>query len=242
MTTDTLLDRARLLWETLASVPVSFAGADEVGVVTDPNSGWCPPGWAGVVRLGGSALVTAPDEAAAEQLRALLAGVPAQAVGEAGHYRAAGVLGPAALAYLAAEDFRPAAPPTGYTVVELDGEDPGLRELELDSGSVDAGEAGLWEITSPAFAVRAEGRVVAAAGYRRWPGDAAHLGILTAPDFRDLGLARATGSAATAHALGAGLLPQWRARVPASRRVAVALGFRELGEQLSVQLAPQGRP
>ncbi|MGI5041584.1 GNAT family N-acetyltransferase, partial [Streptomyces sp. JAC128] len=29
----------------------------------------------------------------------------------------------------------------------------------------------------------------------------------------------------------------WRARVPASRRVALALGFRELGAQLSVELA-----
>ncbi|MYV58866.1 GNAT family N-acetyltransferase, partial [Streptomyces sp. SID4931] len=41
--------------------------------------------------------------------------------------------------------------------------------------------------------------------------------------------------AATAHALAAGLLPQWRARPPASRRVARALGYREVGRQLSVR-------
>lgn len=39
-----------------------------------------------------------------------------------------------------------------------------------------------------------------------------------------------------AHALAAGLLPQWRARPVESRRVALALGFRELGTQLSVGL------
>lgn len=45
-----------------------------------------------------------------------------------------------------------------------------------------------------------------------------------------------TQSAAVAHALTAGLLPQWRARAQASRRVARALGLRELGSQLSVRL------
>ncbi|NEB68512.1 GNAT family N-acetyltransferase, partial [Streptomyces fulvissimus] len=50
------------------------------------------------------------------------------------------------------------------------------------------------------------------------------------------GLARQVASEATAHALAAGLLPQWRARPAASRRVAAALGYRELGAQLSVRL------
>ncbi|WP_317623424.1 hypothetical protein [Streptomyces noursei] len=43
-----------------------------------------------------------------------------------------------------------------------------------------------------------------------------------------------------AHALAAGLLPQWRARRPASRRVAASLGFEELGHQLSIEMARQG--
>ena len=46
-----------------------------------------------------------------------------------------------------------------------------------------------------------------------------------------------TSSAAVAHALGGGLMPQRRARPAESRRVAVALGFRELGVQLSIRLA-----
>lgn len=82
-----------------------------------------------------------------------------------------------------------------------------------------------------------EERVVAAAGYRVRPRRTAHIGVLTAPQARGRGLARVTGSAAVAHALAVGLLPQWRARPPASRRVAVMLGFEELGSQLSIEIA-----
>ncbi|WP_405668919.1 GNAT family N-acetyltransferase [Streptomyces sp. NBC_00055] len=53
---------------------------------------------------------------------------------------------------------------------------------------------------------------------------------------RERGLARVTASATVTHALTAGLLPEWRARPPASRRVAAALGFEELGAQLSMRL------
>lgn len=67
------------------------------------------------------------------------------------------------------------------------------------------------------------------------PAGTAHLSVLTAPAARGRGLARVTGSAAVAHALAAGLLPQWRARSLASRRVAAALGFTELGAQLSIE-------
>jgi hypothetical protein len=57
------------------------------------------------------------------------------------------------------------------------------------------------------------------------------------PLARGRGLARTVGAAAVAHALDAGLLVQWRARAAASRRVAAVLGFRELGTQLSVEMA-----
>jgi predicted GNAT family acetyltransferase len=61
--------------------------------------------------------------------------------------------------------------------------------------------------------------------------------VLTASAARGRGLARAAASAAVAHAIQEGRLPQWRARLPASRRVAHALGFRELGSQVSIRLA-----
>jgi GNAT superfamily N-acetyltransferase len=70
-----------------------------------------------------------------------------------------------------------------------------------------------------------------------WEEQTAHLSVLAAPGWRGQGPGRAVASRAVAHALGAGLLPQWRARPVESRRVAAALGFRELGAQLSFKLA-----
>lgn len=144
------------------------------------------------------------------------------------------VLGPAVLAYVDEDGFR-VAPPNSLAVESLSAEHLDLRKLEVRAGDQDTAESGLAEITSPAFAVRDGGELIAAAGYRTWPGRTAHLSVLTAPDRRGQGIARIAASAAVAHALDAGLLPQWRARLPQSRRVALALGFRELGTQLSIR-------
>ena len=104
-------------------------------------------------------------------------------------------------------------------------------------GDEDADESGLAEITSPAFVARRGARVAAAAGYRAWPRTVAHLGVLTATEARGQGYARQVASAASFAALDKGQLPQWRARPTASRRVARALGFRELGAQLNLRMA-----
>ncbi|MER6977736.1 GNAT family N-acetyltransferase [Streptomyces carpinensis] len=240
MSTDPSLVRARGLWEELAGVPVSFAPTGGVNVVVSPESRICPVGWVGVVALGGSAIVTAPSEGDAVIVREALKGLPAHDVVDGvlipQVLPVARVLGPATLAYVSLESFRPARA-DALTVMELPASRPELRRLDQAAGDEDAGEAALDEITSPAFVIREEGRVIAAAGYRTWPSRTAHIGVLTAPEARGRGLARVTGSAAVAHALAAGLLPQWRARPPASRRVAAALGFEEFGSQLSVELA-----
>ncbi|MFI9367025.1 GNAT family N-acetyltransferase [Kitasatospora sp. NPDC053057] len=240
MSIDPLLARARGLWEELASVPVSFAPTGGVRVVVSPESRMCPSGWVGLVVLGNSAIVTVPSEDTAETVRNALANLPVGAIAGAHSVRGvlpvARVLGPAALAYVSDDRFRSVAA-RRLTVEQISGEHPDLRELENLALADDSDEAGLGEITSPAFVVREGGQVVAAAGYRSWPSRTAHVSVLTAPAWRGRGLARATGSGAVAHALAAGLLPQWRARVDASRRVALTLGFRELGAQLSVELA-----
>ncbi|MFJ3128005.1 GNAT family N-acetyltransferase [Streptomyces sp. NPDC086993] len=240
MSMDALVVRARGLWEDLAQVPVSFAPPGSVNVVVSPRSGLCPVGWVGVVALGGSAIVTAPSDSAAVIVRGALGRLPVEAVVDSALVRealpVARVLGPATLSYVSPASFRPVEA-GALTVEQLSGADPGLRMLEQVAGHEDAGEAALDEITSPAFVVREHGQVVAAAGYLAWPRRTAHISVLTAPEARGRGLARVTGSAAVAHALAAGLLPQWRARPPASRRVAAALGFEELGSQLSIGIA-----
>src|SRR5437588_12932032 len=102
MSTDPLLARARRLWEELASVPVSCAPAEGVSVVVSPKSWMCPPGWVGVVVLGGAAIVTAPSDTAAAMVREAFVGLSADAAADASAVGSvlsvAEVRGPAALA------------------------------------------------------------------------------------------------------------------------------------------------
>jgi GNAT superfamily N-acetyltransferase len=266
-----LVARARAVWESRAGGSAAFSPAPRVAVV--PESGLCPPGWAGVVSIAGAVIATAPGPAAAVILQRALGQWPAAVVADgepAGAVSAgadmagtdlagpddpsavlvsadlpgaellrrllpvADLRGPAALAYLDATEFRPGSgrPPGAAGVVSA----RDLRRFLSECDPADAEESGLAGITSPAFAFRELGEITAAAGYREWRGGVAHLSVLTAAPARGRGLARAVASAAVAHALGRGLLPQWRAMPPASRRVAAALGFRELGWQASILL------
>ena len=233
-----LLARTRALWIELAGVPVAFEAA-AVTVVVSPDPALCPPGWVGIVTLGDAAIATAPDDASAAAVRRALTGLTPSAMIDPAVVQArvpvAATLGPAALAYCDGTGFRGAAT-AGVHALPVDHDD--VAAFLAAVPSADADEAGLDAITSPAFVVRAGSGVVAAAGYRDWPAGTAHVGVLTAPDHRGRGLARAVASAAVADAVAAGRLAQWRARVPASRRVARALGFTELGGQLSGRLRP----
>ncbi|RKE23267.1 GNAT family N-acetyltransferase [Streptomyces sp. TLI_171] len=233
MTNDLLLQRAQELWAALAGVPVSFPRPGAATVAVSPDAGTCPRGWVGVLTLGGAVLATAPDQRRAELVRAAMLVCPDAArlpellsVGR--------VLGPAALAYLAPDGLRPARP--DLKVRDLARDHPAVQALTARVAAAERKEADLDEITSPAFVVARGGRVLAACGYRHWPCATAQFSVLTAPDHRGLGLAGAAATAAARHALAAGLLPQWRARPTASRRVAARIGFRELGAQLSLEV------
>jgi RimJ/RimL family protein N-acetyltransferase len=188
--------------------------------------------------LGGAALATAPHHETARFAERALRGLPAASLSDAGvlssRLPVAEILGPAALAYLDPAEFRPQP---GAVTTPLGLDHPGFRQFLLAADTDDVEESGIQEITTPAFAVRENGQVVAAAGYRDWPCSTAHLSVLTASEARGRGLARAAASAAVAHAIEAGRLPQWRARPLASQRVARALGFRDLGFQVSIRLA-----
>ena len=232
-----LTARARELWECLAGTAAGFSPSMRVAV--SAGSYLCPLGWAGIVVLGDAALATAPDHDTARYVEHALSGLPAASLTDTDvlgtRLQVAEILGPAALAYLDPAEFRPQPGDAVTTLVGLD--HPGFRQFLLAADAEDLSESGIQKITTPAFAVREHGQVVAAAGYRDWPCGAAHLSVLTASAARGRGLARAAASAAVAHAIEAGRLPQWRARPQASRRVARALGFRELGFQVSISLA-----
>jgi RimJ/RimL family protein N-acetyltransferase len=232
-----LLTNAQALWAEVAAAPVAFP-EHGISVVASPLSLLCPPGWVGLVLLGGSGIGTAPDQATADTVRELLADYPLKRLYDQPEavkaLPATAMLGPTTLAYLAPEQFRPAP---GPTLEQLPVEHPDLRALEDLCSPEERGEAGIDELSSPVFAIREGGEVIAAAGYVTWPRNTAHMAILTAPGARGRGLAKVAASSAVAHALAAGRLPQWRARVPASQRVARALGFADLGVQISLKLA-----
>ncbi|MFB8140780.1 GNAT family N-acetyltransferase [Streptomyces parvus] len=239
MPMDPLVSRARALWQELAAEPgAAFGAPGRPTVLVAPDSALAPPSWVGVVTVGDAALITAPTDRAADAARSVLTGLTTAALTDpttvARLLPVADTLGPAALGYLAPD----ALSPVGRTAAPTTCLSPGhaaLRALLAEAGPSDAGESGLADVTSPVFVVRGGTEVLAAAGYEHWPRDTAHLCVLTAPHARGRGLARQVAHAATAHALAAGLLPQWRARPPASRRVARALGYREAGRQLSVR-------
>jgi GNAT superfamily N-acetyltransferase len=237
-----LTARARDLWEHLAGTATGFAPA--ISVAVSPQSGLCPPGWIGIVVIGDAALATAPDPETARLAGQVLSGLPAASLTSAdvltSRLPVAEILGPAALAYLDPAEFRPG--PGDAAITPLGPGDPGLSQFLLAADAGDLEESGLEEITTPAFAVREHGQVMAAAGYHDWPCGTAHLCVLTAAEARGRGLARVAASAAVAHAISEGKLPQWRARPDASRRVARGLGFRELGSQVSIRLAAKLLP
>lgn len=242
MIDDRLLQRAQRLWASRAGTPVVFRDS-AVEVAVSPQSLLCPPGWVGIVALGNAVIATAPDRDVAETVQRVLRDLPTTAMTDPATMRDTlpvdATLGPATLAYCDAADFRPADSTTVETIPA------GHADLETLLARVptdDADESGLAEITSPAFVVRTATEVIAAAGYRTWPGDTAHISVLTASAERGRGLARVVATAAITNALQSDLLPQWRARPEPSRRVARALGFHELGSQLSIHLTPIDSP
>jgi len=197
------------------------------------------------VSVAGALLVTAPSTATADRVARCLRAVGSSGLGDPtavrGALPAVDVLGPAWLAHAEPARF---VPVRGDRPVErLAPDDAGLAALVAAVSEEDAGESAVDELTGDVFVTRDDGGdVVCAAGFLRWPGDVAHLSVLTAEPARGRGLATATASPAVAEALRQGLLPQWRARPEPSRRVAARQGLHELGWQLSLRLEDTAAP
>ena len=235
---DALVGRVHRLWAELAGVPVGSFSTGAPRPVVSPGSGICPPGWVGIVAVADAVLITVPSPAAARTvapaLRAAGEGRLLDPTALAAHRLVAEVLGPAWLGYLDPARFVPGH--LGRLVERLPSGHDDLAALAAAVGRDEAGESALEDLTSEVVVAREGGAVVCAAGFQRWPHRVAHLGVLTAEPARGRGLASATASAAVEQALSQGPLPQWRARPSPSRRVAVRLGFEELGWQLSLRL------
>jgi GNAT superfamily N-acetyltransferase len=235
-----LVARVVTVWRLIATVPDAFT-APGVTVAVRESSPLCPPGWVGVVRLRDSALAVAPDEAGRAVLEHALAGTAATEAVDPQWLRdrlpVTELMGPAELGYA---DAATATLVLSAGVRQSTLDEPAVERLLARVSPDDLMESGVGYVTSPMFVVRDGDRPVAVAGYRVWAGRFAHLSLLTDPDRRGEGLGRKAASAAAAHALGEGLVLQWRARPVDSRAVGRALGFVEFGTQVSLRLKDSG--
>ena len=224
---------ARQAWARLAGL----AGLDGVQVVVDAGSPLGRRGWIGILALDGTVTACVPRRDLQRPVAAALRELTARTVTNPDVVRSrlpptTAVVGPAALFY----------PPAGFATGEVPGvvevTPSEIEELLAAVPADEADESGLAEVTGRLSASRtAGGDVAAACGWRRWPNGVAHLSVLAHPDHRRRGHARRAAAAAIGRAIEEDLLPQWRARPPASRALARRLGLVELGAQLSLEPA-----
>jgi GNAT superfamily N-acetyltransferase len=226
-----VVDRAKTAWASL----VGAGDLDGTHVMLDPTSPLCPRGWIGILSVDDGVVAAVPRGDLRDPVVDALNGLsPSEATDpEVVLTRLppiAEVMGPAALFY--ADEALRLVPTTDVREVvaaELDTLFRSVPQGDLD-------ESGLSKITSSAFVVRTvDGDLAAACGYRHWPNGVAHLCALTDPAHRRHGHGRAVAAAAISRAQDEHLLPQWRARPPASRALARSLGLIELGAQLNLR-------
>lgn len=133
------------------------------------------------------------------------------------------------LFYLYPPDLKPFTPHERFTVRKLSAEDEAtLDELnnacteeEVDNSFVAVDELGAWGCF-------ADGKLAAAAAFSDW-GLYGDFGVITHPQFRKQGLAKAVVAAACKEAIGMGKIPIYRCHITlfASINTAKALGFRK---------------
>ncbi|MGO1192251.1 MAG: GNAT family N-acetyltransferase [Nesterenkonia sp.] len=114
-----------------------------------------------------------------------------------------------------------------------------VRQLTTQSPADDVALSGLEQARWTAAVVREDtASTVAAAGVEVWQQVLGHIGVLTDPQHRGLGLGRFAAAVAAEEAFTDGLIPQWRAAAesPGSLRMALSLGFAHAGHQTTVAL------
>ena len=192
-----------------------------------------------VVRLDQTVAVAAPERA----LSRLESLGPGQLLHVGSLLRALEPLAPslfgvAALAFADHKTIAPVGAQAARTASKAD------VEAVMSKCSVEErDESGLLDMDTRWIALGEDGEPAGAAGYEVWGGGLGHTGVAVAPASRGKGLGARAATAAAVHAIGLGLVPQWRCRQDnlASLRVGERLGFVRIGEQIAIDLAPEGR-
>jgi GNAT superfamily N-acetyltransferase len=231
-------DRAVTMWRRLACAPTAF---EEPGiqVVCSDEARLTRPGWCGVVVIGDSAVVVAPQMPPPELARLVEStSVPVTLTDPRyvediiGPFKDS--LGPADLQYgtvqaASSTDVRGPLPLP----------DPLVERVLASAPPADRSEAGFEDDRMEAIFVALDGeQPLAASGYRQWPGGVAHMGVVTIPAARRRGLGRKASLAAAGHATDHGLLVQWRSlwSNDVSRQLGQSLGLSLCGRQFSFLL------
>jgi GNAT superfamily N-acetyltransferase len=192
-----------------------------------------------VVRLGETIAVAAPERALSrlsvlEPSQLLDVGSLLGALEPLTPY----LLGAASLAFADHGTVAPVTPEDARPATETD------VEAVLSQCSVEErDESGLPDMDRRWVALGEDGEPAGAAGYAVWGGELAHIGVAVAAASRGEGLGTRAARAATAHAIGHGLVVQWRCRQEnlASMRVGERLGFVRIGEQIAIDLTLDDR-
>ena len=146
------------------------------------------------------------------------------------------VLPPAWVGMCAPSDLRPVSP--AARLLTADDADP-IRRLAESCGEVAWNASEIYLRRNPIFGVFAGKDLVAASGYLTLGGVLAYIGVVTHPQHRGKGYAKAAAAAAIDDGLDRDLGPMWRTAGSneAAIEVARSLGFRPYALTIDVQLA-----
>lgn len=148
------------------------------------------------------------------------------------------ITGPAWVGFADGDSFRPARM-AGTRLLHPEDE-PALRRLAEGCGEMAWKQSKVLFDRVPLYGHVVGEEIVAASGYQVLGGVIAYIGVVTHPAHRGRGYGKTVASASTGHAVGQGLLAQWRTLHANKPAVAMArrMGFREYASTLDVHLDP----
>jgi RimJ/RimL family protein N-acetyltransferase len=146
------------------------------------------------------------------------------------------VIGPAWIGYADAADVRLADAREARLLTP--GDHAALRVLAAAAGETAWQHSGIDFDRAPIVGLFVHGVLATACSYQRRGEHVLHAGVVTHPEYRARGYARAVASVATAHGLAAGGIMQWQTLVANAPSLAVgrSLGYREYCRTLAVRL------
>jgi RimJ/RimL family protein N-acetyltransferase len=144
-------------------------------------------------------------------------------------------IGPTWLGYADDIDLRPVAT-EGVRLLDAD-DDVALHRLARACRETEWEHSGIRFDRPPVYGCFRGEEIWAAAGYERWGGRLAHIGVVTHPAHRGRGCGKAVVSAIAAKALREGLIPQYRTLEANQASIAIgrSLGFQEYAVTIAVR-------